>query len=46
MTVRDAIYGKGERYVSWLGMRFQSHPRDADSQIVIHVNMLDQVWDK
>jgi len=22
-------------------MRFQSHPRDADSQIVIHVNMLD-----
>ena len=91
MTVSDAIYGKGERYVSrgrlqsmlehehalnlerlrerrgnttaffafadtvkaasynaasechgWLGMRFQSHPRDADSQIVIHVNMLDK----
>jgi hypothetical protein len=91
MTVSDAIYGKGERYVSrgrlqsmleyehalnlerlrerrgnstafftfadtvkaasynaasechgWMGMRFQSHPRDADSQIVIHVNMLDK----
>lgn len=90
MTVSDAIYGKGERYVSrnrlqsmleyehalnlerlrerrgnttaffafadtvkaagynstdgghgWLGIRFQSHPRDADSQVVIHVNMLD-----
>jgi hypothetical protein len=23
-------------------MRFQSHPRDADSQIIIHVNMLDR----
>lgn len=91
MTVSDAIYGRGERYVSrqrlermleyehtlnlerlrerrgnttaffvfantvkargfsgssechgWLGMRFQSHPRDDDSQILIHVNMLDR----
>ena len=91
MTVSDAIYGRGERYVcrerlermldyehqlnierlrerrgnttaffafadtvkargfsgssdchGWLGMRFQSHPRDADSQIIIHVNMLDR----
>ncbi len=91
MTVSDAIYGKGERYVcrqrlermldyehrlnlerlrerrgnttaffafadtvkargysgtsechGWLGMRFQSHPRDDDSQIIIHVNMLDR----
>jgi hypothetical protein len=91
MTVSDAIYGKGERYVSrsrlqamldyehalnlerlrerrgnstaffafadtvkaagfnssdgchgWLGIRFQAHPRDADSQVVIHVNMLDK----
>ena len=90
MTVSDAIYGRGERYVcrqrlermleyehrlnlerlrerrgnstaffvfadtvkargysgssechGWLGVRFQSHPRDDDSQIVIHVNMLD-----
>lgn len=91
MTVSDAIYGKGERYVcrqrlermlqyehglnlerlrerrgnttaffafadtvkargfsgssechGWMGMRFQSHPRDDDSQIIIHVNMLDR----
>ncbi len=90
MTVSDAIYGKGERYVcrerlermlsyehrlnlerlrerrgnttaffafadtvkarsfsgssechGWMGVRFQSHPRDEDSQIIIHVNMLD-----
>lgn len=26
----------------WLGVRFQSHPRDADSQIIMHVNMLDR----
>jgi len=91
MTVSDAIYGKGERYVcrqrlermleyehrlnlerlrerrgnttaffafadtvkarsfsgasechGWMGVRFQSHPRDDDSQIIIHVNMLDR----
>ena len=25
----------------WMGIRFQAHPRDQDSQIVIHVRMLD-----
>ena len=25
----------------WMGIKFQSHPRDEDSQIVIHVRMLD-----
>lgn len=25
----------------WMGVRFQSHPRDDDSQIIIHVRMLD-----
>ncbi len=25
----------------WLGVKYQAHPRDADSQIVIHVRMLD-----
>jgi hypothetical protein len=25
----------------WMGIRFQAHPRDEDSQIVIHVRMLD-----
>ncbi len=26
----------------WMGIRFQAHPRDEDSQIVIHVRMLDK----
>src|SRR6187397_3252866 len=25
----------------WMGVRFQAHPRDQDSQILIHVRMLD-----
>ncbi|WP_237607620.1 TonB-dependent receptor [Roseimaritima sediminicola] len=25
----------------WMGIRFQAHPRDQDSQIVLHVRMLD-----
>ncbi len=25
----------------WLGVKFQAHPRDQDSQIIIHVRMLD-----
>jgi len=91
MTVSDAIYGQGKRYVSrerlqnmldhehalnlerlraargdttaffafadtvaarnyqgtnechgWMGVKFQAHPRDQDSQVIIHVRMLDQ----
>src|SRR5690606_16265817 len=25
----------------WMGVKFQAHPRDQDSQIIIHVRMLD-----
>ncbi len=25
----------------WIGVRFQAHPRDQDSQIILHVRMLD-----
>ena len=25
----------------WLGMKFQSHPRDENSQVIVHVRMLD-----
>jgi hypothetical protein len=25
----------------WMGIRFQAHPRDQDSQIIVHVRMLD-----
>lgn len=91
MTVSDAIYGHGKRYVSrerlqnmldhehalnlerlrsdrgdttaffafadtvaarnylgtnechgWMGVKFQAHPRDQDSQVIVHVRMLDQ----
>ncbi len=27
--------------VSRIGVKFQAHPRDQDSQIIIHVRMLD-----
>lgn len=26
----------------WMGVKFQAHPRDDDSQVIIHVRMLDQ----
>jgi hypothetical protein len=26
----------------WMGVKFQAHPRDEDSQVVIHVRMLDR----
>lgn len=26
----------------WMGVRYQAHPRDADSQIILHVRMLDK----
>jgi hypothetical protein len=26
----------------WMGVKYQAHPRDADSQIIIHVRMLDR----
>src|SRR5580704_18108709 len=26
----------------WMGVKYQAHPRDADSQIILHVRMLDR----
>ncbi len=26
----------------WIGVKFQAHPRDDDSQVILHVRMLDQ----
>ena len=26
----------------WMGVKFQAHPRDEDSQVILHVRMLDQ----
>ncbi|MGF1679309.1 MAG: TonB-dependent receptor [Candidatus Methylacidiphilales bacterium] len=41
-TVKAASYkGTGECH-GWMGIKFQSHPHDDDSQIIIHVRMLDK----
>ena len=34
-------YRGGNECHGWMGVKFQSHPRDEPSQIVIHVRMLD-----
>ncbi len=41
-TVRAASYRGGGECHGWMGFKFQSHPRDEPSQIVIHVRMLDK----
>ena len=41
-TVKARGFSGSSDCHGWLGMRFQSHPRDADSQIIIHVNLLDR----
>jgi hypothetical protein len=42
----DTVAAKGFRNTSechgWMGLKFQSHPRDDESQIVLHVRMLDR----
>jgi len=41
----DTVAAKGFRNTSechgWLGLKFQAHPRDNESQILLHVRMLD-----
>jgi hypothetical protein len=41
-TVKAASFSGSSQCHGWMGVRFQSHPRDADSQIILHVNMLDR----
>jgi len=41
-TVRAASYRGGGECHGWMGIKFQSHPRDEPSQIIIHVRMLDK----
>ena len=45
-TFADTVSARGYRGNSechgWLGMKFQSHPHDDNSQLIIHVRMLDQ----
>ena len=40
-TVATRSYGHPQRGRGWMGVRFQSRPHDAPSEIVIHVHLLD-----
>src|ERR687894_2167168 len=40
-TVVARSYKGGNECHGWMGVEFQSHPRDEPSQIVLHVRMLD-----
>ena len=35
-------YAGGNECHGWMGVRFQAHPFDEPSQIVLHVRMLDE----
>ena len=41
-TIQALSYAGGNECHGWMGIRFQTHPRDEDSQIILHVRMLDQ----
>jgi hypothetical protein len=41
-TVSARNYKGTNECHGWMGVKFQAHPRDQDSQIVIHVRMLDK----
>ncbi|HEY3898799.1 MAG TPA: TonB-dependent receptor [Chthoniobacter sp.] len=40
-TVTARSYRGGNESHGWMGVKFQAHPRDEPSQIVLHVRMLD-----
>ena len=40
-TVVARSYRGGNECHGWMGVKFQSHPRDEASQIILHVRMLD-----
>ena len=40
-TVVARSYKSGNECHGWMGVKFQAHPRDEASQIVIHIRMLD-----
>lgn len=44
-TFADTVSAKGYKSTSechgWIGVKYQAHPRDQDSQIIMHVRMLD-----
>ncbi len=40
-TVAARSFKGGNECHGWMGVKFQAHPRDEDSQVIIHVRMLD-----
>lgn len=40
-TVQARSYSGNNECHGWMGVRFQTHPRDEASQIILHVRMLD-----
>jgi len=40
-TVATRSYGRPENGRGWMGVRFQAHPHDPPSEIVLHVHLLD-----
>jgi hypothetical protein len=44
-TVVARSYAGGNECHGWMGVRFQAHPLDEPSQVVLHVRMLDEVAD-
>ena len=42
-TVATRSRSRNQHGQGWMGMRFQAHPKAPCSQIIIHVNLLDQV---
>jgi hypothetical protein len=44
-TVVARSFAGGNECHGWMGVRFQAHPLDEPSQIVLHVRMLDEVAD-
>ena len=40
-TVAARNYQGTNECHGWMGVKFQAHPRDADSEVIIHVRMLD-----
>ncbi len=41
-TVATRAYHDRQEGRGWMGVKFQAHPRDQDSQIVLHLRMLDR----
>ncbi len=41
-TVAARNYSGTNECHGWMGVKFQAHPRDEDSQVILHVRMLDQ----